>query len=125
MKPKSAPGQDGFTVKFLRTFWPLLAPLIIAAVNEMKKTKLTTTLRTTLRKLLQKGNKDSTNPNSFQPISLLSVIYKMASCAISNRLKRALPTINGKQQNAYVGNDNIGSYWLNLLSTLNHCNQKN
>ena len=37
MKPNSAPGLDGFTVKFLRTFWPTLAPLITAAINEMKK----------------------------------------------------------------------------------------
>ena len=28
MKPNSAPGIDGFTVKFFRTFWPSLAPLI-------------------------------------------------------------------------------------------------
>ena len=33
MKPKSAPGIDGFTVKFLRT----LAPLITKAINHMKK----------------------------------------------------------------------------------------
>ena len=37
MKPISAPGLDGFTVMFLRTFWPVLNPLITAAVNEMKK----------------------------------------------------------------------------------------
>ena len=53
-------------------------------------------------KLRQKGNKDPTNPNSFRPISLLSVIYKIANCAISNRLKKALPIIIGKQQKAYV-----------------------
>ena len=74
-------------------------------------------------KLLQKGNKDHTNPNSFRPISLLSVIYKIASCAISNRLKKTLPTIIGKQQKAYIPNDNIGICLLNLLSTINHCNK--
>ena len=37
MKPNSAPGIDSFTVKFLRTFWPTLAPLITTAINEMKK----------------------------------------------------------------------------------------
>ena len=51
------------------------------------KGKLTITLRTATMKLLQKGDKDPTNPNNFCPISLLSVIYKLASCAISNRLK--------------------------------------
>ena len=87
-----------------------------------KKSKLTTTLRTALMKLLKK-NKDPTNPNSFRSISLLSVIYKVASCAISKRLKKTLPIIIGKQQQVYVPNDNIGTYLLNLLSTINHCNK--
>ena len=36
MKPNSAPGVDSFTVKFLRTFWQSLAPLITKAINHMK-----------------------------------------------------------------------------------------
>ena len=44
MKPNSAPGIDGVTVKFLRTIWPSLAPLITKAVNHMKvKGKLSIT----------------------------------------------------------------------------------
>ena len=39
-------------------------------------------------KLLQKGNKDPTNPNNFRPISLHSAIYKIVNCAISNGLKK-------------------------------------
>ena len=89
MKPNSAPGVDGFTVKFLRTFWQSLAPLITKAINHMKvKGKLSITLRTAIMRLLQKGDKDPTEPNNFRPITLLSVIYKLASCAISNILKK-------------------------------------
>ena len=124
MKPNSAPGIDSFTVEFLWTFWQVLAPLIISAINEMKiKGKLTTTLRTAIMKLIQKGNKDPSNPNSFRPIRLLSVIYKIASCAISNRIKKTLLVIIGRQQQAYMPNDNIGACLLNLLSTINHCNR--
>ena len=97
IKPNSAPGINGFTVKFIRTFWPALDPLITAAVNKVKrKGKLTTTLRTAIMILLQEGNKEPTNPNSFRPISLLLVIYKIASCAISNIIKKTLPVIIGK-----------------------------
>ena len=87
------------------------------------KGKLTTTLRTSIMKLLQKGNKDPTNSNSFRPTNLLFVIYKIASCAISNRIEKNLPVIIGKQQKAYVPNDNIDSCLLNLLSTIQHCNK--
>ena len=56
MKPNSAPGVDGFTVKFLMVFWPSLKELITRGINQMKtKGILTITLRTALMKLLQKG----------------------------------------------------------------------
>merc|ERR1711895_138629 len=44
---------------------------------------------------------------------LLSVIYKLFSCAIKNRLKKA-----------YVENDNIGSVLLNLLTSMKKSNEK-
>ena len=88
------------------------------------KGTLSITLRTAIMRLLQKGNKDPTNPNNFRPISLLSVIYKIASCAISNRVKKTLAYVIGRQQKAYVPNDNIGTCLLNLLSTMLHCNKK-
>ena len=123
MKPNFAPGVDGFTVKFIRVFWPALKELITRGINQMKtKGKLTITLRTALMKLLQKGEKDPTDPNNFCPISLLSVIYKLASCAISNRLKKTMGYIIGRQQKAYTSSDNIGSCLLNLLATMLHCN---
>ena len=63
MKPNSAPGVEGFTFKFLRLFLPYLKELITKGINQMKaKGKLTITLRTALMKLLQKGDKDPTDP---------------------------------------------------------------
>ena len=99
MKPNSAPGIDGFTVKFIRAFWDSLGPLLRDAVNFMNtQGKMTTTLRIAIMKLLLKSGKDPTSPGSFCRISLLSVLYKVASCAIINRLKKALPYIIAKQQ---------------------------
>ena len=36
MKPNSAPGIDGFTVKFIRVFWDSVRLLLREAVNSMK-----------------------------------------------------------------------------------------
>ena len=125
MKPNSAPGIDGFTVKFIRAFWESLRPILKDAVNSMKKKgKMTSSLRIAIIKLLLKAGKDPTTPGSYRPISLLSVLYKIASCAISNRIKKALPFIIGRQQKAYVSNDNIGSVLLNLLTLIEKCNKK-
>ena len=71
-----------------------------------------------------KSGKDSTSPGSYRPLGLLSVLYKVESCAISNRLKKTIPFLIGKQQKAYVANDNIGSVLLNLLSLIEDCNRK-
>ena len=84
---------------------------------------LTITLRTALMKLLQKGDKNPTNPNNHRPISLLLTIYKLASYAISNRIKNIFKYIIWKQQKAYISSDNIGTCLLNLLSTMLYCNE--
>ena len=116
MKPNSAPGIDGFSVLFVSQFWDSLVDLVWRSFSSMKNEgTLTSTLKTAILKLLRKGTKDSTLPGNYRPISLLSVFYKIASCAISNRIKKALPFIIGKQQKAYVTNDNIGSVLINIL----------
>ena len=86
--------------------------------------KMTSTFHIAILKLLLKSGKDPTNPGSYRPISLLSVLYKIANCAVSNHLKNALPNIIGPQQKAYMPNDNIGSVLLNLLSPIEDCNRK-
>ena len=81
-------------------------------------------MRFAIFKLLRKGEKDQTLAANFRPISLLSVIYKLVSCVIKNRLKKVLPQIIGKQQKAYVESDNIGAVLLNLLSSMKNYNEK-
>ena len=125
MKVTSAPGVDGFTVNFIRKFWDSLGALVCNAVITCKsKNKLTSTLRNSIFKLLRKGDKDPTLAGNFHPISLLSAFYKIASCVITNRIKKVISLIIGKQQKAYVPDDNIGSLLINLISTMQEYNQK-
>ena len=81
-------------------------------------------MRFAIFKLLRKGEKDPTLAANFRPISLLSVIYKLASCVIKTRLKKVISQIIGKQQKAYVENDNIGSVLLNLLASMKNYIEK-
>ena len=83
------PGIDGFTVNFIHEFWPPLGHLVKDAVNESKfKGELTSTMIFAIFTLLLKGERDPTLAANFRPISLLSVIYKLVSCVIKNRLKK-------------------------------------
>ena len=125
MKPNSAPDINGFTVKFMRAFSDSLTPLLREAVNSLNhRVKMTSTFHIAILTLLLKSVKYPTNLGSYGPISLLSVLYMIASWALSNRLKNALPYIIVSQQKAYVPNDNIGSVLLNLLSLIEDCNRK-
>ena len=92
-------------------------------INELKRLSYLHS-KTAILKLLRKGTKDATLPENYRPISLLLIFYKIASCAISNRVKKALPYVTGKQQKAYVSNDNIGSMLINILALMKICNAK-
>ena len=97
MKGSASPGCDGFTVNHLRVFWDDLKHLTTDALNCSFGNTLTSSLRKAIVKLLRKGTKDPTLPGNYRPISLLSIFYKLASCAITQRIKPAVQTIIGRQ----------------------------
>ena len=73
----------------MNKFWEELSDLFLQAVNDCfddKKT-LSKLLGTAIMKILKKGEKDPLDAENYRPISLLSVFYKMASGAITGRLK--------------------------------------
>ena len=120
MKGASSPGWDGFTVDHLRIFWEDLKFLTTNALNASFGNTLTPTLRKAIVKLLRKGTKDPTLAGNYRPISLLSIFYKLASCAITQRIKPAVESIIGRQQKAYIKHNNIGSCIINLINLIRH-----
>ena len=89
MKGSSAPGIDGFKLNFSSEFWSPSGSIVRNPVYDSKsKGELTSTMRFAIFKLLRKGEKDPTLAANYRPISLLSVIYKLLSCVIKNRLKK-------------------------------------
>ena len=120
MKGASSPGLDGFTVNHLRIFWEDLKILTTNALNASFGNTLTPTLRKATVKLLRKGTKDPTIAGNYRPISLLSIFYKLASCAITQRIKPAVESIIGRQQKAYIKHNNIGSCLINIINLIKH-----
>ena len=98
--------------------------MIKNAVNESKsKGELTSTMRFTIFKVLHKGDKDPKLASNFSPISQLSIIYKLVSCLIPNRIKKVIPQMISKKQKSYVPNVYIGYVLLNLLSSIKTYNE--
>ena len=124
MNGSSSPGVDGFTVNHLRVFWPDMKDLTRDALNASIGNRLTQILNSAIIKLLRKGDKNPLLAESYRPISLLSIFYKLASCCITKRIKPVVELLIGKQQKAYITSNNIGSCILNLVNMISHVNKK-
>ena len=109
MKNDKTPGLDGYSSEFLKFFWPKLKHFILRALNySFQLGKLPQTLRTCVITCLPKSNKSREFLKNWRPISLLSVIYKIASASIANRLKTVLNDVISNTQNRFLDGRYIG-----------------
>ena len=90
MNGSSSPGIDGFMDNYMAAFWPLFKYVTKDALNAIQRYGLSQSLRSSILKLLWKGEKNLLETGSYQPISLLSIFYKLASCCIIRRIKSAV-----------------------------------
>ena len=122
MKGASAPGVDGFTVNWLREFWPDLRKLVTNTLNEMYGEELLSSMcREAIIRMLRKNQ---LLPGNYRPISLLSIFYKLASATITRRIKPVLGRLVGVEQKAYLPENNIGSVIINIINMIDFCNKK-
>ena len=68
--------------------------------------------------LIPKGNKSRHLLKNWRPISLLNVIYKLASGCIANRLKNVLPFLIHESQTGFLSGRFIGENIRLLYDTL-------
>ena len=91
MKNNKSPGFDGFTVEFFKFFWTDMGLFILQTLNyRYQNGSLSITQKQGVITCISKQNKSWINLKNWRPISLLNVIYKLASAVISNRLKKVL-----------------------------------
>ena len=109
MKHNKTPGIDGFPSEFYKVFWKHLKHCILKALNNsFQKGKLPLTLRQCIITCLPKKGKSRELIKNWRPLSMLSVLYKLASAAIANRLKPHLDKLISETQNGFVPGRYIG-----------------
>ena len=120
MKLDKTPGADGLPIEFYHSFWNSIQKLFCDMILEIADQGMSIDQGRGIISLLEKPNKDMTKLESWRPLSLLGVDYKIYSKILANRLYTVLPDIINADQVGFLKNRNIGENIMDLLSCLEH-----
>ena len=108
MKNNKSPDIDGISADFIKVFWHKLKFFITNAINRCyAKGILTVLMSQSIIPCLSKGNKDCKLIKNWRPISLLTVVHKMASAVIAERLKPILKSIISTHKLGFISGRSI------------------
>lgn len=101
--PKKAPGEDGFTAEIIKRLHSINRNFLTNLYNKCLELSIFPNIwKTSIVKVLQKPNKpDYRDPNSYRPISLLSVFTKILEKLLINRIMDLLRKNNQISANQY------------------------
>uniref|UniRef100_A0A669BRS1 Reverse transcriptase domain-containing protein n=1 Tax=Oreochromis niloticus TaxID=8128 RepID=A0A669BRS1_ORENI len=124
MQSRKAPGSDGFPAEFFKKFKDKLAPLLLDVYNEsLRNGRLPPTLTQASISVLLKKGKDPTACESYRPLSLLNVDFKILAKLLAIRLEAVLPQIISQEQNGFIKGRQLFFNTRTVLSTIfsAHC----
>ena len=82
------PGNDGLTVEFYLTFWPLVGKCLVECLNfAHRHGELSTSEKQAMITLIEKKDKDKRLLKNWHPISLINVDVKIISKVMAMRLE--------------------------------------
>ena len=125
MQNNKSPGSDGISVEFYKMFWNDIKTYFIKSMNHSFEIgQLTQLQKQGIITLLPKENKDLLNISNWRPISLLNVDYKIATKAISNRIKTILPSVISATQSGFMKNRYIGDNVRTIIEVIEYLNER-
>ena len=123
MKNQKCPGIDGFPAEFFKVFWAKLKFFVLRSLNNGYNIgQLSISLRQCIISCLPKGDKPRQLLKNWSPISLLSVVYKIASSSLAARLRTVLPNIISKTQSGFMSNRFIGENTRLIYDIIHYAN---
>ena len=109
MKNDKSPGPDGYTTEFFKFFWQDIGSFVTRAINYSYEQKMFSEQNTLgIITCIPKAGKPKQFLKNWRPISLLNVVYKLASGCIAERIKGFLDKIIHCDQTGFIKGRFIG-----------------
>ena len=124
MYPLKAPGPNGMPILFFQHFWSFSSIVVTKTVLDFLNFGISPSHFNDTHISLVPKIKEPKKITDYRPISLCNVVYKIASKAIANRLKRFLPSIISDTQSGFVHGRLITNNVLVAFETMHHNRQK-
>ena len=124
MYPLKAPRLDGMPLIFFQHFWGICGEVVTSTVLDFLNHGMSPPNFNESHIVLIPKIKESKKVSDYRPISLCNVVYKLASKAIANRLKKVLLSIISETQSAFVHGRLITDNVLVAFETMHHISQK-
>ena len=103
MELGKSPGPNGLPVKFFRTFFDSLAPLLALLVDAiLEEESIPHKMQLAYMTLLLKDENNPEDPKNYRPISLLNVEYKLLTRCLANKLSRKISSLVNTDQTCSV-----------------------
>ena len=126
LKLNKAPGPDGLTNEFYRTFVTDLVPILQAAYSDMHKRRdCGTDFNRSYITLIPKPDTDKTLITSYRPISLLNSDYKILTKILVNKLETVIPKLINSDQQCSVQGRNIQNHTHLIRDIIQYSTHKN
>ena len=111
MNENSAPGPNGLTVKFYKTFFTELSPLLLKMIDRaISGEGLSAELKQSHITLIPKDSGDPLLTKNYRPISLLNIEYKLITKVLANKITPFLESIVNPDQAAAIKDRNIQNH---------------
>ncbi|MEW8544166.1 MAG: endonuclease/exonuclease/phosphatase family protein, partial [Candidatus Thiodiazotropha sp.] len=103
MSNNKSPGSDGFSSEFFKVFWQKLGHFVVRSLNYgFHSGELSITQREGIITCIPKENKPREFLRNWRPITLLNVVFKIASGCIANRIKPVLNKLIHTDQTGFI-----------------------